>query len=139
FFFCKPQHYGTLLGSRACVQVAAVAWRTGFLHALLHMTNTFSLPLCQGSVLGQFFCEVPQILKLFCSHSYLRGVWLIGLSACLLFLCFMFIVVSYMQIFRAMLRLPSEQGQPKATCLLHLAVFSLLISTAMFAYQKPSS
>ncbi|KFV10990.1 Olfactory receptor 14I1, partial [Tauraco erythrolophus] len=33
---CKPLHYGTLLGSRACGHMAAAAWATGFLHAVLH-------------------------------------------------------------------------------------------------------
>ncbi|NWX10843.1 O14I1 protein, partial [Caloenas nicobarica] len=33
---CKPLHYGTLLGSRACVHMAAAAWASGFLHAVLH-------------------------------------------------------------------------------------------------------
>ncbi|NXY00601.1 O14I1 protein, partial [Centropus bengalensis] len=33
---CKPLHYGTLLGSRACVHMAAAAWGPGFLNALLH-------------------------------------------------------------------------------------------------------
>ncbi|NWU73495.1 O14I1 protein, partial [Pterocles burchelli] len=32
---CKPLHYGTLLGSRACVHMAAAAWASGFLNALL--------------------------------------------------------------------------------------------------------
>ncbi|NXC76124.1 O14J1 protein, partial [Anhinga anhinga] len=32
---CKPLHYGTLLGSRACVHMAAAAWASGFLTALL--------------------------------------------------------------------------------------------------------
>ncbi|KAI1229498.1 hypothetical protein IHE44_0004014 [Lamprotornis superbus] len=52
---CKPLHYGTLLGSRACAHMAAAAWASGFLNALLHTANTFSLPLCQGNVLGQFY------------------------------------------------------------------------------------
>ncbi|NWU46764.1 O14J1 protein, partial [Dromas ardeola] len=33
---CKPLHYGTLLGSRACAHMAAAAWGSGFLNALLH-------------------------------------------------------------------------------------------------------
>ncbi|NXN68496.1 O14I1 protein, partial [Himantopus himantopus] len=33
---CQPLHYGTLLGSRACVRMAAAAWGSGFLYALLH-------------------------------------------------------------------------------------------------------
>ncbi|XP_027766540.1 olfactory receptor 14J1-like, partial [Empidonax traillii] len=139
---CKPLHYGTLLGSRACAHMAAAAWASGFLNALLHTANTFSLPLCQGNALGQFFCEIPQILKLSCSHSgYFRELGLLGVSVCLAFGCFIFIIFSYVQIFRAVLRIPSEQGRHKAfsTCLPHLAVVSLFISIGAFAYLKPPS
>ncbi|NXA16655.1 O14J1 protein, partial [Sapayoa aenigma] len=139
---CKPLHYGTLLGSRACAHMAAAAWATGFLNALLHTANTFSLPLCQGNALGQFFCEIPKILKLSCSHSgYLRELGLLVISICLVFSCFVFIVFSYVQIFRAVLRIPSEQGRHKAfsTCLPHLVVVSLFVSTDIFVYLKPPS
>ncbi|KAM7000960.1 olfactory receptor 14A16-like [Passerculus sandwichensis] len=138
---CKPLHYGTLLGSRACAHMAAAAWASGFLYSLLHTANTFSLPLCHGNVLGQFFCEIPQILKLSCSNSYHREFGLIVFSISLLFGCFVFIVFSYVQIFRAVLRIPSEQGRHKAfsTCLPHLAVLYLFFSTGFFAYLKPPS
>ncbi|XP_063033773.1 olfactory receptor 14A16-like, partial [Melospiza melodia melodia] len=138
---CKPLHYGTLLGSRACAQMAAAAWASGFLYALLHTANTFSLPLCKGNALGQFFCDIPQILKLACSHSTFRNIRISLLGVCLSFGCFVFIVFSYVQIFRAVLRIPSEQGQHKAfsTCLPHLAVLSLFVSTGFVAYLKPSS
>ncbi|KAM4635826.1 olfactory receptor 14J1-like [Amazona ochrocephala] len=138
---CKPLHYGTLLGSRACVRIAAAAWGTGFLSALLHTANTFSLPLCQGNAVEQFFCEIPHILKLSCSHSYLREVGLVVLNCFLGLGCFVSIVGSYVQIFRAVLRIPSAQGRHKAfsTCLPHLAVLSLFVTTAVFAYLKPPS
>ncbi|KFV06532.1 Olfactory receptor 14A16, partial [Pterocles gutturalis] len=138
---CKPLPYGALRGSGACVHMAAAAWGSGFLNALMHMANTFSLPLCKGNALDQFFCEIPQILNLSCSQTYLREVGLIVVSACLGFGCFVFIVVSYVQIFRAVLRIPSEQGRHKAfsTCLPHLAVVSLFLSTILFAHLKPPS
>ncbi|KGL78370.1 Olfactory receptor 14A16, partial [Tinamus guttatus] len=138
---CRPLHYGTLLGSRACVKMAAAAWGSGFLCAVLHTANTFSLPLCQSNVLGQFFCQIPQILKLSCTGSYLRKSGATVLLGWLSFGCFIFIVVSYVQIFRAVLRIPSEQGQHKAfsTCLPHLAVVSLFVSTLAFAHLKPLS
>ncbi|XP_059347446.1 olfactory receptor 14J1-like [Ammospiza nelsoni] len=138
---CKPLHYGTLLGSRACAHMAAAAWASAFLNALLLTSNTFSLPLCHGNALGQFFCEIPQILKLSCSQSKLRKLGLIVGSSCLGLGCFVFIVFSYVQIFRAVLRIPSEQGRHKAfsTCLPHLAVISLFLSTSVFAHLKPPS
>ncbi|KAF1540099.1 Olfactory receptor 14A2, partial [Eudyptula albosignata] len=62
-------------------------------------------------------------------------------SACLGLGCFVFLVVSYVQILRAVLRIPSEQGWHKAfsMCLPHLAVVSLYVSTGRFAYLKPPS
>ncbi|XP_067159143.1 olfactory receptor 14C36-like, partial [Apteryx mantelli] len=138
---CKPLHYGTLMGSRTCVKMAAAAWASGFLHALIHTANTFSIPLCQGNTVDQFFCEIPQILKLSCSGTYLREAGLIVVGACLSLGCFIFIVLSYVQIFTAVLRMPSEQGRNKAfsTCLPHLAVVCLFISTSFFAYLQPPS
>ncbi|XP_040399084.1 olfactory receptor 14A16-like [Cygnus olor] len=138
---CKPLHYGTLLGSRACAQTAAAAWGSGVLYALLHTASTFSLPLCQGNAVDQFFCEIPQILKLSCTNSYLREAGLLRFSSVLFLGCFVSIVLSYLQIFRAVLRMPSEQGQHKAfsMCLPHLAVVSLFLSTGFFAYLKPPS
>ncbi|XP_063017354.1 olfactory receptor 14J1-like, partial [Melospiza melodia melodia] len=134
-------HYGTLLGSRACVHMAAAAWASAFLNALLHTANTFSLPLCHGNALGQFFCEIPQILKFSCSYSNLTERGLLAVTVFLVFGCFVFIVFSYVQIFRAVLRIPSEQGRHKAfsTCLPHLAVLSLFLSTGTFSDLKPPS
>jgi len=138
---CRPLHYGTLLGSRVCVHMAAAAWGSAFPCAVLHTANTFSLPLCQGNAIHQFFCEIPQILKLSCSQSYIGEYVVLVLSACYTIGCFVFIVLSYVQIFRAVLRIPSEQGWHKAfsTCLPHLTVVTLFISTAVFAYLKPPS
>ncbi|KFQ25767.1 Olfactory receptor 14J1, partial [Mesitornis unicolor] len=138
---CKPLHYRTLLGSRACVHMAAAAWGRGYLNYLLHMANTFSIPLCHYNAVDQFFCEIPQILKLSCSQSYLREVGLMVVTVCLVFGCSVFLVLSYVQISRAVLRIPSEQGRHKAfsMCLPHLAMVSLFVSTGFFAYVKSPS
>ncbi|KGL83493.1 Olfactory receptor 14A16, partial [Tinamus guttatus] len=82
-----------------------------------------------------------QILKLSCSDFYIREAGVIVVSICLAFWCFIFIELSYVQIFRAVLRIPSEQGRHKAfsMCLPHLAVVSLFLSTGLFAYLKPRS
>ncbi|NXV81964.1 O14CZ protein, partial [Atlantisia rogersi] len=79
--------------------------------------------------------------KLSCSDAYLRETGVIVVILCLGFGCFVFIVVSYVQIFRAVLRIPSQQGRHKAfsTCLPHLAVVSLFITTVLFSYLKPPS
>ncbi|XP_044842477.1 olfactory receptor 14A16-like [Mauremys mutica] len=138
---CQPLHYESIMNRRACVQLAASAWITGIVYSALHTGNTFRLPFCQSNVINQFFCEIPQLLKLACSDSYLSEVGLLALSVFLCLNCFVFIIVSYVQIFKTVLRIPSEQGRHKAfsTCLPHLTVVSLFLCTSFFAYLKPIS
>ncbi|XP_050774030.1 olfactory receptor 14A16-like [Gopherus flavomarginatus] len=138
---CQPLHYERVMNRRACVQMAASAWITGIVYSALHTGNTFRLPFCQSNVINQFFCEIPQLLKLPCSESYLSEVGGIAVGVFLGLNCFVLIIVSYVQIFRTVLRIPSEQGQHKAfsTCLPHLTVVFLLIFTSIFAYLKPTS
>uniref|UniRef100_A0A803YBU8 Olfactory receptor n=1 Tax=Meleagris gallopavo TaxID=9103 RepID=A0A803YBU8_MELGA len=139
---CKPLHYGTLMDSRACATMAAAAWGSGALNAVLQTSSTFSQPLCKGHYVDQFFCEIPQILKLSCSKTgFIWEIRLLVASIVIVLGSFIFIVLTYMQIFRAVLRMPSEQGWHKtfSTCLPHLAVVSLFLSTGMVAYLKPPS
>ena len=138
---CKPLHYETLLGSRACASMAAAAWGSGVLNAVLQTANTFSLPFCRGNAVNQFFCEIPHLLKLSCSNFFLRKSGFLLVSAMLTFGCFIFIVFSYVQIFRAVLRMPLKQGRHKAfsACLPHLAVVSLFLTSDFLAYLKPPS
>ncbi|XP_065421276.1 olfactory receptor 14A16-like [Chrysemys picta bellii] len=138
---CQPLHYERVMNRRACVQMAASAWISGILNSALHTGNMFAITFCRGNTVDQFFCEVPQLLKLVCSDSYLIEIGVIAFSACLVLSCFVLIIVSYVQIFTAMLRIPSEQGRHKAfsTCLPHIIVLSLCIFTGTFAYLKPTS
>ncbi|XP_025050878.1 olfactory receptor 14A16-like [Alligator sinensis] len=136
---CKPLHYEIIMNKRACVQMAACAWTAGVINSAMHTGNTFSLPFCHSNIINQFFCEVPQLLKLSCSDTYLRELTALAFCACLALGCFVFIVVSYVQIFTAVWRIPSEQGHQKvfSTCVPHLIVVSLFLSTAVIANMKP--
>ncbi|XP_044842396.1 olfactory receptor 14C36-like [Mauremys mutica] len=138
---CQPLHYERVMNGRSCVQMAASAWITGIVYSAMHTGNTFRLPFCQSNVINQFFCEIPQLLKIACSDSYLSEVELLAFSVFLSLNCFVFIIVSYVHIFKAVLRILSEQGRRKAfsTCLPHLTVVSLLLCTSFFEYMKPTS
>ncbi|NXE16062.1 O14K1 protein, partial [Lophotis ruficrista] len=59
----------------------------------------------------------------------------------LVIICFAFISMSYIQIFTVVLRIPVKEKQHKAfsTCIPHLIVVSLFVSTGSFAYLKPVS
>ncbi|XP_065421193.1 olfactory receptor 14A16-like [Chrysemys picta bellii] len=138
---CQPLHYEAIMNRRACVRTAASAWFSSILSSALHTGTTFALTFCGGNMVDQFFCEIPQLLKLTCSDTYRRESGAIVFSACLSLSCFVFIIVSYVQIFTTVLRIPSEQGRHKAfsTCLPHLFVVSLFLWTLTVAYLKPTS
>ncbi|XP_065419077.1 olfactory receptor 14A16-like [Chrysemys picta bellii] len=137
---CQPLHYETVMNRKACVQMAASAWISVFLYSAVHTGNTFAISFCGGNMVDQFFCEVPQLLKLACSDSDLSEVGILVFSLCLTSSCFVFIIVSYVQIFTTVLRIPSEHGRHKAfsTCVPHLIVVSLFTCTGTFAYLKPT-
>ncbi|XP_065272189.1 olfactory receptor 14A16-like [Emys orbicularis] len=138
---CQPLHYEMVMTRRACVQMAAIAWISCILYSALHTGNTFAISFCGSKMVDQFFCEIPQLLHLACSDSHLGEVVVISLSVFLGLICFAFITVSYYQIFKTVLRIPSEQGRHKAfsTCLPHLTVVSLFVFTGTFAFLKPTS
>ncbi|XP_077169427.1 olfactory receptor 14A16-like [Paroedura picta] len=135
---CNPLQYETIMHRGACIQMAAVAWIVCNLYATLHTTSTFAITFCSNKV-NQFFCEIPQVLSLACSDLYLIEVGLLLFSCTIAAGCFIFIVITYVQIFATLLRMPSVQGQKKAlsTCIPHLTVVSLNIFTGMFAYLRP--
>ncbi|XP_067409598.1 olfactory receptor 14C36-like [Emydura macquarii macquarii] len=138
---CQPLHYERVMNRTACVQMATGAWIGSIVYSALHTGNTFRLPFCQSNVINQFFCEIPQLLKITCSDSYLSEVGFLAFSVFIGINCFVFMIVSYVQIFKAVLRIPSEQGRHKAfsTCLPHLTVVSLLLFTGFFEHLNPIS
>ncbi|XP_069890110.1 olfactory receptor 14A16-like [Dipodomys merriami] len=135
---CYPLRYEILMSHRACVQMAASCWVSGGLNAILHTAATFSVPICGPHNIHQFFCDVPQLLSLSCSYN-IGEIVVVGLSLVLDFCCFVFIDVSYVHIFIAVLNMPSKEGRAKAfsTCLPHLMVVTLFLSSGTFAYLRP--
>nr|XP_004661288.2 olfactory receptor 14A16-like [Jaculus jaculus] len=135
---CHPLRYDIIMSHQACMQMAASSWASGWVNAILHTAATFSVPMCEFPDIHQFFCDVPQLLSLACSYN-LGEFTVIGLSLALDFVCFVFIDISYVHIFSAVLKMPSRESRTKAfsTCLPHLTVVTLFLSSGFFAYLHP--
>ncbi|XP_048205204.1 olfactory receptor 14J1-like [Perognathus longimembris pacificus] len=138
---CFPLHYELLMDPRKCKRAVTAVWVSGGITGTLYMAVTLSLTFCKAKVIHQFFCDVPQIVKLSCSNDYLAviGVNILMISAA--FACFISIAFSYIHIFSTVLRIPSAEGRSKvfSTCLPHLCVVSIFLSTGFCAYLKPTS
>ncbi|XP_044279534.1 olfactory receptor 14A16-like [Varanus komodoensis] len=137
---CNPLHYEILMNKHVCIRMIATVWNVSFFYDVLHTGGTFATPFCSNDI-NQFFCEIPALLKLACSDFHLAEIVVLFVSASIGLCCFIFIVVTYVHIFTAVLRIPSALGRQKAfsTCLPHLIVYSMFIFTGYFAYLKPTS
>uniref|UniRef100_A0A4X2KLX2 Olfactory receptor n=1 Tax=Vombatus ursinus TaxID=29139 RepID=A0A4X2KLX2_VOMUR len=138
---CHPLHYNILMNRGACVQMAAASWVSGSLSGIMHTVNTFSVPFCKANVLGQFFCEIPHLLRLSCSQPNFAEIGTMVTTTILSLGYFSYIVISYVYIFSTVLRMPSTEGRSKAffTCLPHLIVTTVFFTTAFVAHVKPTS
>ncbi|KAM3823720.1 olfactory receptor 14A16-like [Vipera latastei] len=137
---CHPLHYEMMMNGKACTEMMILVWFAGLLYGTLHTTGTFSIPFC-SNIVNQFFCEIPHLLKLSCTGFNLLEIGVLVISAAAALGCCTFIIVSYAMIFKAVLRIPSEQGRQKAlsTCIPHLTVVFMFFLTGCFANLRPTS
>ncbi|NXJ87165.1 O14I1 protein, partial [Trogon melanurus] len=138
---CKPLHYTAIMKGTTCICMAATAWLSCIPYSALHTWSVFRLSFCKSNSIHQFFCELPQLLKLSCSDSYCSEVGVLTFSFLVAIICFTLVTVSYIQIFTVVLRIPVKANQRKAfsACIPHLIVVSLFVITGSFAYLKPVS
>ncbi|XP_042638312.1 LOW QUALITY PROTEIN: olfactory receptor 14J1-like [Orycteropus afer afer] len=138
---CLPLRYEVIMDVGTCVHGVLAVWISGVISGVMHTATTFSIHFCGANIIHQFFCDIPQKLKLSCSNDYISELGVIGFLSLVGLLCFISIGLSYTHIFSTVLRIPSAEGRAKAfsTCLPHLCVVILFISTGVFEFVKPPS
>ncbi|XP_054849931.1 olfactory receptor 14I1-like, partial [Eublepharis macularius] len=137
---CNPLHYEMVINRQACIEMIAGIWVACFLYAGMHTCGTFATHFC-STIVNQFFCDIPQLIKLSCFGSNIVEMSSIGIGVVIGLSCFIYILVTYVQIFITVLRMPSAKGRQKAfsTCIPHLIVSFTFLFSACFAYLKPAS
>ncbi|KAM4632548.1 olfactory receptor 5V1-like [Discoglossus pictus] len=121
---CHPLHYVTIISCKVCIQMAASAWALGLITSLVHALCLLRLNFCDSDTINNFFCDLPQVLQLSCTDTFI-SILVIFLHAIILGSSALFVTfIPYIHIFRTVLRMQSTQGQRKAlsTCSSHLAV-----------------
>uniref|UniRef100_A0A8C0G118 G-protein coupled receptors family 1 profile domain-containing protein n=1 Tax=Chelonoidis abingdonii TaxID=106734 RepID=A0A8C0G118_CHEAB len=143
---CIIQMYIFLsLGITECilyaVMMVASSWVGGFFFAMVHTGVTMRLPYCGLNEINHFFCEVPAILKLACADTRVTKVVVFVMGVILLMTPVFLILVSYVFIMVASLRISSAEGGLKAfsICTAHFTMVTLFYGAAMFMYMRPAS
>ncbi|EGW03230.1 olfactory receptor 14J1 [Cricetulus griseus] len=138
---CRPLQYETVMDPRACKHAVMAVWIAGGLSGLIHTGVSFSIPLCGQRIIHQFFCDIPQILKLSCSYEFINEIAVAAFTTSSAFVCLISIMFSYIHIFSTVMRIPSADGRTKvfSTCLPHLFVVTFFLSAAGFEFLRPPS
>ncbi|XP_006874045.1 PREDICTED: olfactory receptor 1F1-like [Chrysochloris asiatica] len=138
---CHPLHYTTKMTLRFCGLLVAGPWVIANLNVLLHTLLMARLSFCADNRIPHYFCDVPPLLKLSCSDTYLNEMMILTEGALIMIIPFVCILVSYVYITCAVQRIPSTKGKWKAfsTCGSHLAMVSLFYGTITAVYFNPSS
>ncbi|XP_026518476.1 olfactory receptor 13H1-like [Terrapene carolina triunguis] len=137
---CKPLRYTLVMNNRVCLQLAAMSWSGSFLLCLSDF-----LPkqprFCGPNAINHFACELQAMLKLACSDTRSNQIVMVSTSVLVLLVPFSFILVAYVHIIAAVLRIHSTQGRTKAfsTCASHITVVALFYGAAIFVYLRPQS
>ncbi|KAI5280434.1 Olfactory Receptor 4E2 [Manis pentadactyla] len=95
---CAPLHYTSVMNMRVCVQLVFALWLGGTAHSLVQTFLTIRLPYCGPNVIDSYFCDVPPVIKLACTDTYLTGMLIVSNSGTISLTCFLALVASYMVI-----------------------------------------
>ncbi|XP_046301749.1 olfactory receptor 5A1 [Marmota monax] len=137
----SPLLYTTIMSQGLCARMVVGAYMGGFLSSLIQACSIFRLHFCGPNVINHFFCDLPPILALSCSNTFLTQVLNFLVVVAVGGTSFLILLVSYSYIVSAVLKIRSVEGRWKAfnTCASHLIVVTLLFGTALFMYLRPSS
>ncbi|KAM8814030.1 olfactory receptor 9Q1-like [Rhynchonycteris naso] len=138
---CQPLFYVTIMTQKACVGFVAGAYTAGLVSALVRTASAFTLSFCGTNEIDFIFCDLPPLLKLTCGDSYTQEVVIVVFAIFVIPACMMVILVSYLFIIVAIMRIPSAGGRAKtfSTCASHLAAVLLFFGTLIFMYLRGNS
>ncbi|XP_068129286.1 olfactory receptor 5AN6-like [Hyperolius riggenbachi] len=138
---CHPFLYVSVITTKKCSGLVLLVFSTGFLQSVIQTCCIFTLDFCGPNYIDNYFCDVPQLLKLACSSNLSCNltkflILILGAMGPLII-----IFVSYSFIVFSILQIKSSEGRKKAfsTCSSHLTCVSVFYGTVFFIYLQPPS
>ncbi|XP_047373693.1 LOW QUALITY PROTEIN: olfactory receptor 9G4-like [Sciurus carolinensis] len=138
---CKPLLYSGTMSASVCLGLLLGSNTGGFLNAIAHTANTFRLSFCGRNVIDHFLCDVLPLVKMSCTDTRVYVIILSTIVGFTVLSSLLAILISYLNILLAILRIRSASGRRKAfsTCASHLVSVMLFYGSLLFVYSRPSS
>ncbi|XP_078496710.1 olfactory receptor 4E2-like [Lissotriton helveticus] len=137
---CNPLRYTTIMNKRVCSLLVLGSWLGGVVHSVVQTILMIRLPFCGPNEVDSFFCDIPPLLNLACSDTFITGILIVSNSGLISLVSFILLLGSYTSILLS-LRQQSAEGKHKAlsTCAAHLTVVTIFFGPCIFIYTRPSS
>ncbi|XP_049747663.1 olfactory receptor 1052-like [Elephas maximus indicus] len=137
----NPLIYTVAMTKIVCVVLVIGSCVGGLMNSLTHTIGLVKLSFCGPNVISHFFCDLPPLLKLSCSDTSMNELLLLIFSGGIAMITFLTVIISYIFIVAAILRIHSTAGRHKAfsTCASHLTAVTLSYGSISFSYIQPSS
>ncbi|KAM9330197.1 olfactory receptor 1f45-like [Gastrophryne carolinensis] len=138
---CNPLRYISIMNKKVRVTVTIICWLASFAHGFLCSYTLSQASYCEDRLVRHYFCDVVPLIKLSCAGSTLPKLILYTEGSTIVFTPFLFILLTYMLITRAILKLKTNTGRSKAfsSCSSHLMVVGLFYVTDIAIYFRPAS
>ncbi|XP_006267600.1 olfactory receptor 5AR1-like [Alligator mississippiensis] len=138
---CNPLLYTVTMTKKVCVMLVVGSYLWGFVNSLIHTCSLLRLSFCGSNIINHFFCDLTPLLNLSCSDIYMNVMLVFTFGTFFEISTFLIIIVSYILIITAVLRIHSKEGRHKAfsTCASHLTAVIIFHGTILFMYFRPSS
>ena len=134
----KPLQYVLIMNRGVCIGLVSGAWIGGFVHSIIQIGFIIQLPFCGPNILNNFYCDIPQVIKLACTNTYMTELLMVCNSGLNVSVIFLVLLMSYTVILVKIRTLVTE-GKQKAfsTCAAQIVVLTLNFGPAIIIYDRP--
>lgn len=138
---CNPLLYKVTMSHQVCSVLSFAAYVVGFAGASAHTGCMLRLTFCNVNIINFYLCDILPLLQLSCSSTYVNEIVVLIVVSINITVPSVTILISYIFILTAILRIKSTQGRSKAfsTCSSHIITISLFFGSAALTYFKSSS
>ncbi|XP_055993958.1 olfactory receptor 8K3-like [Sorex fumeus] len=137
---CNPLLYRVVMSQKVRWVLVLIPYAYSAFISLIITIKIFISSFCGYNVISHFCDSLPLVI-LVCSEMHDVEMLIMVFSACNLSLSLLIVIVSYILIIKAILKMKSAKGRHKvfSTCGSHLTAVVILYATLFFMYVQPKS